>query len=37
METSASRLEFTGAADASDLLQASFDGPQPDVRSSAGS
>ena len=32
METSASRLEFTGAADASDLLQASFDGPQPDVR-----
>jgi hypothetical protein len=32
METSASRLEFTGAAEASDLLQASFDGPQPDVR-----
>ena len=36
METSASRLEFTGAADASDLLQASFDGPQPDVRVAGG-
>ena len=35
-ETSASRLEFTGAAPAGDLLAATFDGPQPDVRVAGG-
>ena len=36
METSASRLEFTGAADEETLVEAAFDGPQPDVRVSGG-
>jgi DNA-binding MarR family transcriptional regulator len=36
METSASRLAFAGAAPAGDLVRASFDGPMPDVRASAG-
>ncbi len=35
-ETSASRLEFTGAAPAGDLMAASFDGPRPDVRVAGG-
>jgi DNA-binding MarR family transcriptional regulator len=35
-ETSASRLEFTGATPAEDLVVASFDGPRPDVRSAGG-
>ena len=37
METSASRLEFRGAAAADQLLRASFDGPRPDVQVAAGS
>lgn len=36
METSASRLEFTGASDDADLVQATFDGPRPDVRVAGG-
>jgi DNA-binding MarR family transcriptional regulator len=36
METSASRLEFRGAAAVGQLLQASFDGPRPDVQASGG-
>ncbi len=35
-ETSASRLEFAGAAPADDLLLATFDGPRPDVRAAGG-
>lgn len=35
-ETSASRLEFAGAAPTGQLVVASFDGPRPDVRASAG-
>lgn len=36
METSASRLAFGGAAPAGALVRATFDGPLPDVRTSAG-
>ncbi len=36
METSASRLEFAGAAPPGQLLVARFDGPLPDVRRSGG-
>jgi DNA-binding MarR family transcriptional regulator len=36
METSASRLTFGGAAPEADLIRATFDGPLPDVRTSAG-
>ena len=36
METSASRLEFRGAAGADQLLRASFDGPRPDVQATGG-
>jgi DNA-binding MarR family transcriptional regulator len=36
METSASRLEFVGAAPADQLLRMSFDGPRPDVHAAAG-
>lgn len=36
METSASRLEFAGPAPTGDLIVATFDGPLPDVRRSAG-
>ena len=36
METSASRLEFAGAAPAGDLLVGTFTGPRPDVRMAAG-
>jgi DNA-binding MarR family transcriptional regulator len=36
VETSASRLRFMGPAPADQLLRASFDGPRPDVRVSAG-
>ncbi len=35
-ETSASRLEFNGAAPADDLVLGTFDGPRPDVRASGG-
>jgi DNA-binding MarR family transcriptional regulator len=35
-ETSASRLEFAGAAAADDLVLATFDGPRPDVRATDG-
>jgi MarR family len=35
-ETSASRLEFTGAAPAGDLIAATFEGPRPDVRVAGG-
>ena len=35
-ETSASRLEFAGAAPAEDLVLATFDGPRPDVRAAGG-
>jgi DNA-binding MarR family transcriptional regulator len=35
-ETSASRLEFAGAAPGDDLVLAVFDGPRPDVRSAGG-
>ena len=35
-ETSASRLEFTGAAPAGELVVATFDGPRPDVRATGG-
>ena len=35
-ETSASRLEFAGAAPVDELVVASFDGPRPDVRSGGG-
>ena len=35
-ETSASRLEFQGAAPADDLVLATFDGPRPDVRATGG-
>lgn len=35
-ETSASRLEFAGAAPTDDLVLATFDGPRPDVRSAGG-
>ena len=37
METSASRLAFTGAASAGDLIRATFDGPRPDVHVVDGS
>jgi DNA-binding MarR family transcriptional regulator len=36
METSASRLEFRGAAAPDQLLRASFDGPRPDVQAAGG-
>ena len=36
METSASRLEFRGAAAPDQLIRASFDGPRPDVQSGGG-
>lgn len=36
METSASRLEFRGAAAPDQLIRASFDGPRPDVQASGG-
>jgi len=36
MEPSASRLRFAGSAPPGDLIGASFDGPLPDVRASAG-
>jgi DNA-binding MarR family transcriptional regulator len=36
METSASRLAFAGPAQPGELVRASFDGPMPDVRASAG-
>ncbi|HXG26058.1 MAG TPA: MarR family transcriptional regulator [Candidatus Binatia bacterium] len=36
METSASRLEFRGAAGVDQLLRASFDGPRPEVTAAAG-
>jgi DNA-binding MarR family transcriptional regulator len=36
METSASRLEFRGAAAPEQLLRASFDGPRPDVQVAGG-
>lgn len=36
METSASRLEFRGAAGPDQLLRASFDGPRPDIQASGG-
>ena len=36
VETSASRLEFRGAAGAGQLLRASFDGPRPEVHASGG-
>jgi DNA-binding MarR family transcriptional regulator len=35
-ETSASRLELTGAAQAGDLITATFDGPRPEVRVAGG-
>ena len=35
-ETSASRLEFAGAAPGDDLVLATFDGPRPDVRAAGG-
>ena len=35
-ETSASRLRFAGTAPAGELVVATFDGPRPDVRASAG-
>ncbi len=37
METSASRLAFTGAAAESELVRATFQGPLPDVHVSDGS
>ncbi|HET7182259.1 MAG TPA: MarR family transcriptional regulator [Candidatus Limnocylindrales bacterium] len=36
METAASRLRFEGPAPAGELVRATFDGPQPDVRASGG-
>src|SRR5262245_52730153 len=36
VETSASRLAFTGAAPADQLLRASFEGPRPDVHVGSG-
>lgn len=36
METTASRLEFAGPTAPGDLVEATFDGPLPDVRRSAG-
>jgi DNA-binding MarR family transcriptional regulator len=36
METSASRLDFRGAAAPDQLIRASFDGPRPDVHTAAG-
>jgi DNA-binding MarR family transcriptional regulator len=36
METSASRLAFSGAAADGDLVEAAFDGPRPDVRVAGG-
>jgi DNA-binding MarR family transcriptional regulator len=36
METSASRLRFTGRAADDQLLRASFDGPKPDVQTAGG-